>query len=97
LLAPTTPTHHRQNYLLTAAMDGNIRCWSPGSASILNAEPEFTFSGSEEDAGGSGAAGGPRPNTYVRGRVRGGCFGGDGWGSGREEGDGFGVGMCCCG
>jgi hypothetical protein len=47
-------------------MDGNVRCWSPGSGTILNPEPEFTFAGPEEEGGGGG---GGRPNTYTRTRV----------------------------
>ncbi|GBF95527.1 hypothetical protein Rsub_08508 [Raphidocelis subcapitata] len=55
-----------ENYMLTASMDGTIRCWSPGSATILNPEPEFTFAGPEEEGGGGG--GGGRSSSYNRTR-----------------------------
>lgn len=50
-----------ENYLLTASMDGTIRCWSPSGVpgAVLNPEPEFTFSGGE-DEGGPGPSGGGR-------------------------------------
>ncbi|KIZ07216.1 NB-ARC domain-containing protein [Monoraphidium neglectum] len=62
-----------ENYLLTASMDGSIRCWSPGAGlgalppAVINPEPEFTFAGHEEEGAGGGGGGG-RPNQYVRGR-----------------------------
>jgi WD40 repeat protein len=62
-LPPALP----QNYLLTAAMDGTIRCWSPGQGTILAPEPEFTFSGAEEDSSGGA---GPRHSRRVRSRGR---------------------------
>ncbi|KAI8467129.1 MAG: WD40-repeat-containing domain protein [Monoraphidium minutum] len=61
-----------ENYMLTASMDGTIRCWSPGAGlgalppAVISPEPEFTFSGGEEEAAGGG--GGGRPNQYVRGQ-----------------------------
>jgi F-box/WD-40 domain protein 7 len=49
------------NYLLTAAMDGSIRCWSPSSgapgAPVLNPEPEFVFTGDDSSGGTSGGGG----------------------------------------
>lgn len=46
------------NYLLTAGMDGTVRCWSPGAGPVLNPEPEFTYSGDDADGGGGPGGGG---------------------------------------
>ena len=60
-----------ENYLLTAGMDGAVRCWSPGAASVLSPEPEFAYTGGGDEGGGGGApGGGPGGSGGARRRVR---------------------------
>eukprot|EP00877_Chromochloris_zofingiensis_P012486 jgi/Chrzof1/7491/Cz02g25260.t1 len=58
-----------ENYLLSASLDGAIKCWSPGMppATILNPEPEFTFTGEEGDSSNPSyqRRGGPAPGVLT--------------------------------